>query len=160
MSDLKVYKPLIISLTIDIIIAVILVSIFRNSNSNDSFVGDVIIFYFVIFLITVILGLKNGLVAFLTSFFIKDEQIANTVDMLIKNNFPKPTDWYDIDNPEDYFNDVMINDEVSTDARIYATTICASYRFLRDSQKFIPLFLLSRLLKKSLRKYLRYCENN
>ncbi len=158
MSNLKAFKPALISLAIDLVIAIILVSLFRSSYSNDSFISDVFLYFFIIFLITLVLGIKNGLVAYITSFFTENEQITKTYNELIQYQFPKPTDWYDVENPEEYFYDVVSNKENTTDVRIYASAIVTSYELLRTTQKFIPLFLLSRLLKKALKKYLRYCE--
>lgn len=160
MSFFKAYKTLIISFLIDLSIAVILVSIFRSSYSNDSFISDVILYFFVIAIITILLGIKNGFVTYLTTFFIQEDEINEVLNHLIKYNYPKPTDWYDIDNPEDYFTDV-VNDELNTsESRIHASSVVTMYTMLRGTYKFVNLYLYSKLMKKVLRKYLKYCEKN
>jgi hypothetical protein len=120
MTFFQTYKNYIISLIIDLFLAIILVSIFRSSYSQDSFISDVVLYFIVIAVITIILGIKNGLVSYLLLLFVGEDEINLIVKGLIEYNLPKPTDWYDIDNPEDYFSDVVNNESESTKARMYA----------------------------------------
>ena len=59
MTFFQTYKNYIISLIIDLFLAIILVSIFRSSYSQDSFISDVVLYFIVIAVITIILGIKN-----------------------------------------------------------------------------------------------------
>lgn len=160
MSFLRAYKAYFISLLIDLLLALLLVSLFRNPFSEDSFTSDVILYFVVIAIVTIILGIKNGIVALLTSLFTAKDEINAIVNRLIEVESPKPTDWYDIDNPDDYFNDVMNSETASTESRIYAAMVATIYLTLRAHSKFINLFLYSKIMKKALRKYLKYVENN
>ncbi len=160
MTFFQTYKNYIISLIIDLFLAIILVSIFRSSYSQDSFISDVVLYFIVIAVITIILGIKNGLVSYLLLLFIGEDEINLIVKGLIEYNLPKPTDWYDIDNPEDYFNDVVNNESESTKARMYAMAVVTMYSTLRNYSKFVNLYLYSKMMKKALRKYLKHCESN
>lgn len=160
MSFFQTYKAYFISLLIDLLLAFLLVSIFRSSYSEDSFMSDVVLYFIVIAIITIVLGIKNGVIAYLTSLFTAKDEINAIVKKLTEFESPKPTDWYDIDNPDDYFNDVMNNDFASIESRIYATMVVTMYITLRAHSKFINLYLYSKIMKKALRKYLKYCENS
>ncbi len=160
MTFFQTYKNYIISLIIDLFLAIILVSIFRSSYSQDSFISDVVLYFIVIAVITIILGIKNGLVSYLLLLFIGEDEINLIVKGLIEYNLPKPTDWYDIDNPEDYFSDVVNNESESTKARMYAMAVVTMYSTLRNYSKFVNLYLYSKMMKKALRKYLKHCESN
>ncbi len=160
MTFFQTYKNYIISLIIDLFLAIILVYIFRSSYSQDSFISDVVLYFIVIAVITIILGIKNGLVSYLLLLFIGEDEINLIVKGLIEYNLPKPTDWYDIDNPEDYFNDVVNNESESTKARMYAMAVVTMYSTLRNYSKFVNLYLYSKMMKRALRKYLKHCESN
>ncbi len=160
MTFFQTYKNYIISLIIDLFLAIILVSIFRSSYSQDSFISDVVLYFIVIAVITIILGIKNGLVSYLLLLFVGEDEINLIVKGLIEYNLPKPTDWYDIDNPEDYFSDVVNNESESTKARMYAMAVVTMYSTLRNYSKFVNLYLYSKMMKKALRKYLKHCESN
>ena len=160
MTFFQTYKNYIISLIIDLFLAIILVYIFRSSYSQDSFISDVVLYFIVIAVITIILGIKNGLVSYLLLLFVGEDEINLIVKGLIEYNLPKPTDWYDIDNPEDYFSDVVNNESESTKARMYAITVVTMYSTLRNYSKFVNLYLYSKMMKKALRKYLKHCESN
>ncbi len=160
MTFFQTYKNYIISLIIDLFLAIILVYIFRSSYSQDSFISDVVLYFIVIAVITIILGIKNGLVSYLLLLFVGEDEINLIVKGLIEYNLPKPTDWYDIDNPEDYFNDVVNNESESTKARMYAMAVVTMYSTLRNYSKFVNLYLYSKMMKKALRKYLKHCESN
>lgn len=160
MTFFQTYKNYIISLIIDLVLAIILVSIFRSSYSNDSFISDVILYFVVISIVTILLGIKNGLVSYFLLLFVGEDEIKLIVKGLIQYNLPKPTDWYDIDNPEDYFSDVANNESESTEARMYAISVVTMYSTLRSYSKFVNLYLYSKIMKKALRKYLKHCESN
>ncbi len=160
MTFFQTYKNYIISLIIDLFLAIILVSIFRSSYSQDSFISDVVLYFIVIAVITIILGIKNGLVSYLLLLFVGEDEINLIVKGLIEYNLPKPTDWYDIDNPEDYFSDVVNNESESTKARMYAMAVVTMYSTLRNYSKFVNLYLYSKMMKRALRKYLKHCESN
>lgn len=160
MTFFQTYKNYIISLIIDLVLAIILVSIFRSSYSNDSFISDVILYFVVISIVTILLGIKNGLVSYFLLLFVGEDEIKLIVKGLIQYNLPKPTDWYDIDNPEDYFSDVANNESESTEARMYAISVVTMYSTLRSYSKFVNLYLYSKMMKKALRKYLKHCESN
>jgi len=160
MTFFQTYKNYIISLIIDLVLAIILVSIFRSSYSDDSFISDVFLYFIVIAIVTIILGIKNGLVSYLLLLFVGEDEINLIVKGLIEYNLPKPTDWYDIDNPEDYFSDVVNNESESAKARMYAMAVVTIYLTLRNYSKFVNLYLYSKMMKKALRKYLKHCESN
>lgn len=160
MTFFQTYKNYIISLIIDLVLAIILVSIFRSSYSNDSFISDVILYFVVISIVTILLGIKNGLVSYFLLLFVGEDEIKLIEKGLIQYNLPKPTDWYDIDNPEDYFSDVANNESESTEARMYAISVVTMYSTLRSYSKFVNLYLYSKIMKKALRKYLKHCESN
>ena len=64
MNKFNPYKPIIISSIINLLIATILVSIFRNNYSQDSLAYDVFIFVLIVYLIQILFSIKNIFVSF------------------------------------------------------------------------------------------------
>lgn len=159
MTFFQTYKKYFIGSIIDLFLAVILVYVFRSSYSEDSFISDVVLYFIVIAVITIILGIKNGLVLYLSVLFVGEEDINTTVNALIDNNLPKPSVFFDIDNPEDYFNDVVNNESESDKARMYSVGVLTIYSTLRAHSKFVNLYLYSKMMKQALRRYLKICES-
>ena len=81
------------------------------------------------------------------------------VKALVDNNFPKPSAIFDIDNPEDYFNDVVDNKSESAETRMIAIGVVTMYSILRSYSKFVNLYLYSKMMKQALRRYLKLCES-
>ena len=159
MTFFQTYKKYIIGSIIDLFLAIILVYMFRSSFSEDSFISDVVLYFIVIAVITIILGIKNGLVLYLSILFVGEEDINTTVNALIDINLPKPSVFFDIDNPEDYFNDVVDNKSESAEARMIAIGVVTMYSILRSYSKFVNLYLYSKMMKQALRRYLKLCES-
>jgi hypothetical protein len=159
MTFLQTYKKYIIGSIIDLVLAIILVYMFRSSYSEDSFISDVVLYFVVIAVITIILGIKNGLVTYLLVLFVGEDDIELIVKNLVDFNLPKPSVLFDIDNPEDYFNDVVNNESESTKARMLAIGVTTIYSYLRSHSKFVNLYLYSKTMKEALRRYLKICES-
>ena len=159
MTFFQTYKKYFIGSIIDLFLAIILVYMFRSSYSEDSFISDVVLYFIVIAVITIILGIKNGLVLYLSVLFVGEEDINTTVNALIDNNLPKPSVFFDIDNPEDYFNDVVDNKSESAETRMIAIGVVTMYSILRSYSKFVNLYLYSKMMKQALRRYLKLCES-
>jgi hypothetical protein len=75
MTFFQTYKKYIIGSIIDLVLAIILVYMFRSSYSEDSFISDVVLYFVVIAVITIILGIKNGLVTYLLVLFVGEDDI-------------------------------------------------------------------------------------
>ena len=159
MTFFQTYKKYIIGSIIDLFLAIILVYMFRSSFSEDSFISDVVLYFIVIAVITIILGIKNGLISYLLVLFFGQDDIDKIVKALVDNNFPKPSAIFDIDNPEDYFNDVVDNKSESAEARMIAIGVVTMYSILRSYSKFVNLYLYSKMMKQALRRYLKLCES-
>jgi len=155
MTFFQTYKRYIIGSIIDLVLAIILVYMFRSSYSEDSFISDVVLYFIVIAVITIILGIKNGLVSYLLVLFVGEDDINLIIKGLVENNLPKPSVLFDID-PEDYFRHIVNNETQSANARMFAISAVTMYSSLRSYSKFVNLYLYSKTMKEALRRYFKH----
>jgi len=160
MTKFNPYKPAIISSILNILIAVILVKLFRSDYTQDSFFYDVCMFLLIVFGIQVLFGIKNIFVGFIVN-KIMGHDVSNVYFEHMKQfNFPVPNDIFHIDDPEDYLHDVIDDSSLEPETRIYAAGLQTEVNVCRNTGKFFTMFMALRILKQAIKKYARYCSLN
>lgn len=154
------YKQTIISSIVNLLIVVVLVKIFRNEYSEDSLWLDVFYCYLFIFGIQMLIGIKNIFVTYIVSKFVSKDASEEVFESFKKFKFPTPHDMFDIDEPEIYLSDIVSNESVNTDARIYSTTLLTELNVCRRSGRLFNLYIGNKMLKKSISRYRKYCLTN
>ena len=153
-------KNSFVSFGIDVFLAYIIVSIFRNDYETTSVLTQVFYFLLIVFCLQLLLGIKNAFSSYVIYKLFGSQAYRVELDNFIKLKFPKPSEMFHFNDAEDYFQDVMLNTEANVDARIYATSMLTTISALRKEFKLINLYIILNSYKKVIKDYARYCESN